>query len=996
MNSTDDIATSLAPYEAVVALSTQFQQTGDPQYLCACARVLHRVIDQPSFFNSLLWSINRHLFIRYGEIEKSLCDEIRYQHVGPAYFKFVDTFARPREPVGAPPDRGSVDRVLIVSHQFLHLLHSPSKICFDYAKTLRQTYDAEVMVQNTVILPWQNVCGFVHGFVCSRNPETKGVQRVRYEDTTVSLFTAQQSGVDSEKVQRCLQFAVDFQPTLVLAQGEFNLIGDLLATLFPTICLPMSRLEPISAAHTYIDYAGYYDRLKIVEHQLIPHTPLVRKMSGVIPSPTKQKHLVRADFGLDDADFVFVIVGVRIQTEIDEQYEQALAQLLGCAGQARLLLIGVKDFLWRTDAMRQLADRVTIRKSETDLVALFELCDCMLNPVRSGGGYTALMAVHAALPVLSLWQCDVGGILGESNCCRDLDDIVECAVCMVQDPVYHRQSIEATTQLSDSLPSLESIMGDLLGIGRETKAAFAEGHRPSKQRQAVDDARVSVLIVPGQTPTQVAGKEKRENMFRLLDSVQKTLAHDKTPYEIICLDDGTVDRTLVMERQGLSPYLRFVQGDPGKGGDQAFNSLVQSASADILVILDWDAVCLTDRWVSLLCDVFDNGPKGLGSVGAKRLNQQGNVHSYGELLFYPVGCHSIVEGGVHDPCNEPVEADHIGGGLYAIRREMFDDLGGFDETFGGPVRVDFSLRARMRGWLCQGISNIEVQHDRDRLVDMATAPDAVEHIKRRSAFATKWGFDWVAPDLRAVLGQHADTPLVWNRCVRDRMFQSPSQTDEISFEQSSFGRYQSDPALQQKVSFQLAVTERVIQEMGSPTEVVQVGAGDGLLAHLLATKGLRVAGIEEDLTAVRFAQQTVSNQNYPGSTPQFIHRAEPLLIPLKNNVVSLLLLFDCLERDINPVGLLREARRVVRPNGIMIVITPRPVDDPSLIDQRDAPQKEYRYQWLELVNQIRYLGGWQIYTSIASDDTNRDMVVVARKIDPGGVAAPDRELSEVY
>jgi len=1000
MTNIEDIASGLEPAEAVKTLSTQFKLTGDPQFLRGCAMVLDRVVDQPAFFNSLLWSINRQMFLHHGEIDATVRDEIRYQNIATAYFKFIATYAKLGQCGGAPVDRGNVDRVLIVSHQILNFYHSPTKMCFDYAKTLRQAHGVEVMIQNTAILPCQNNCGFDQALIASVNPKTQGIQRVAYQGTNVNLYTAQESGVSPDKIDQCLQIAIAFRPTLVLSQGEFNVVGDLLAKWLPTICLPLSRIDPVSAAHVYVDFAGYYEKLNIVETQLIPHTPLIRKLYGTIPPPAKRKSLVRNDFGLDDAGFVFVIVGTRIKYEIDERFEHVLARILSSADDAQLLLIGEDHFVWRTDEMGQLADRVVCRKFEDDLLAVFEICDCMLNPVRSGGGYTALIAVSVALPVLSLGQCDIGGVLGKSNCCVDLDDMVSRAKRMEQEPDYHRQCVTNTRQLNESIPGFESVMGDLLEIGREAKAAFGSVGPKPKNRCATDQPRVSVLIDLS-AGAHLADQTRRDGVAQLLESVERTLANEATSYEILCLDDKCLDREMIDGDRGLSGHLRLVKRDPEEGIDQTMNSLVRATSADILAILDWDTVCLTDHWASRLREVFDNGPRGLGVVGARRLDQHGKVHSRGELLFRPSGYHHIGGCQVKDRVEQADEVDHIGGGLYAIRRETFDDLGGFDWEFGGPLRVDFSIRARLRGWLCHGIPNIEVRHDRDRLVDLAKDPDAVDHIKRRAGFAKKWGFDWVAPDLRAVLHQYADTPLVWDHGVFDAIFQPSRQTDPLAFDQSSFGRFQSDPALQHKINFRIAVTERVIQEVGRPTEAVQVGAGDGLLVHLLAMKGLSIVGVEEDQVAVEFAQQVVGRQSYPASQPKIIHRADRFRLPLNDNVVGMLLLYDCLGRDLNPVGLLHEGRRVVRPNGTMVIVmTQQEHSEPPgagehVIEQPNGMRREYRYQWLELVNQIRYTGGWQLITLFDENDSDRDMVLVARKIDEHAVAKPDQQLSGV-
>ena len=100
-------------------------------------------------------------------------------------------------------------------------------------------------------------------------------------------------------------------------------------------------------------------------------------------------------------------------------------------------------------------------------------------------------------------------------------------------------------------------------------------------------------------------------------------------------------------------------------------------------------------------------------------------------------------------------------------------------------------------------------------------------------------------------------------------------------------------------------------ELRVPALVAQVGCGQGLLLHLLAMRGLACVGVDPHATNLELARQCVANRPYPAARPRFEQQVDGRHVPLVDSEVDLLLLFGQMERHPNPVGLLREASRVV-------------------------------------------------------------------------------------
>lgn len=95
--------------------------------------------------------------------------------------------------------------------------------------------------------------------------------------------------------------------------------------------------------------------------------------------------------------------------------------------------------------------------------------------------------------------------------------------------------------------------------------------------------------------------------------------------------------------------------------------------------------------------------------------------------------------------------------------------------------------------------------------------------------------------------------------------------------------------------------------------VLDVGCGNGALSSLLLDKGAIVYGTETDLNKLEVANKTVNNSN-----AQFLHVKDEQL-PFKNNYFDLVILFDVIEHVNDPVKMMQECKRVLKPSGLLYV-----------------------------------------------------------------------------
>lgn len=222
--------------------------------------------------------------------------------------------------------------------------------------------------------------------------------------------------------------------------------------------------------------------------------------------------------------------------------------------------------------------------------------------------------------------------------------------------------------------------------------------------------------------------------------------------EIIVVDNGSTDGSreslhgpLAAECQSAGVRLTIIANDSNLGACTARNQALETARGDYLGFLDNDTAVRRRGWLGTLQGVLDHTP-GAGIVGPK-------------LLFpfppYAIECAGVAispsgrvqyrgRGEAHgDPrWNEPCEVQCLISAAWLMRRDVYSEVGGFDEVFNPAQFEDFDLcyRARTAGWQVLYEPAAELYHFEN--VTTAGSPDVnftYVTIRNWATFKQRWG-----------------------------------------------------------------------------------------------------------------------------------------------------------------------------------------------------------------------------------------------------------------
>lgn len=179
--------------------------------------------------------------------------------------------------------------------------------------------------------------------------------------------------------------------------------------------------------------------------------------------------------------------------------------------------------------------------------------------------------------------------------------------------------------------------------------------------------------------------------------------------ELIVVDNGSSDGSAALVREQF-PQARLIASS--NTGFAAGNNLgAQFAHGEFLVLLNPDTVAHSGA-IRALTEPLAQPGVALSTACVVHMRQPDRINTCGNTMHYTGLTYCR---GANRPASDfavPAEVDAVSGAAFAIRRDVFEQLGGFDPGFFMYVEdTDLSLRARLAGYRCVYVPEAIVEHD---------------------------------------------------------------------------------------------------------------------------------------------------------------------------------------------------------------------------------------------------------------------------------------------
>lgn len=185
-----------------------------------------------------------------------------------------------------------------------------------------------------------------------------------------------------------------------------------------------------------------------------------------------------------------------------------------------------------------------------------------------------------------------------------------------------------------------------------------------------------------------------------------TLATSTPPdrYEVVVVDNGSTDWTGELLSE-LSGNVTVIRNPKNRGFAAACNQGARAAQGRHLLFLNNDTEALPN-WFDPLVSALDED-ETVAVVGARLLYPNGTIQHAGVMLLSQV-MHGGELGGVHRfaqmhpsylPSQVRTDLTVVTGAVMAVRRRVFEDIGGFcEEYWNGYEDMDLCLAVRHKGY----------------------------------------------------------------------------------------------------------------------------------------------------------------------------------------------------------------------------------------------------------------------------------------------------------
>ncbi|MEM9966004.1 MAG: glycosyltransferase, partial [Asticcacaulis sp.] len=284
---------------------------------------------------------------------------------------------------------------------------------------------------------------------------------------------------------------------------------------------------------------------------------------------------------------------------------------------------------------------------------------------------------------------------------------------------------------------------DVLDEARKGEAFlkdFALLGRSPKWKDAVESLnRLSRKLPEGQIDVSIIVPVYGQLAYtlNLLDSL---LSHESTyRFEILIGDDASPDQSGAwLSRIDGVTHIRYEQNE---GFIANCNKTVEKARGHYVVLLNNDTrVCA--GWLDGLISTFDLFPN-VGLTGSKLLYPDGSLQEAGGIVWRDGSAWNY---GRNDDPNRPEycrarNVDYISGASIALKKDLWDELGGFDTHYSPAYYEDtdlsFRIRARGQAVIMQPSSRVIHYEGKTSGTDTTSGVKAYQTINREK-FYVRW------------------------------------------------------------------------------------------------------------------------------------------------------------------------------------------------------------------------------------------------------------------
>ncbi len=352
--------------------------------------------------------------------------------------------------------------VLVVIIQYVPVSHAPTVTALDRCRILMERCGKKVLIINTGEAANSLGCiPFIESIV-GHNQDLSAQDTVNWKGITIPYFQCSVKMPDMDAINLLLGQIRNMAPERVVLIGGSSILGNLIDRMIPALTISTG----------FSDLAITGTRYQAVGRKLTEKDEVLLKSIGcdrthVIEStftfdikPQTEK-VSRRELGIPEDAFVMAVVGMRLDTEMTDEFLQTLESITDETKYV-LFLGDFSTYNERVNAFPALHKKSMAPGICDDVLSRLEVCDLYVNPKRKGGGSSVVEAMFLGKPAVSIAYGDVALNAGEEFCVDTYEEMAEQIRHYCDDKDFYAEMSEKARNRADILLDTEKAFQEIM------------------------------------------------------------------------------------------------------------------------------------------------------------------------------------------------------------------------------------------------------------------------------------------------------------------------------------------------------------------------------------------------------------------------------------------------------------------------------------------------------------------------------------------------------
>lgn len=355
--------------------------------------------------------------------------------------------------------------VFVFTSQVLGMEHAPTKTLLDRCYVLKKYMHKKVYIINTAMqIPEKGQAPFYRLVNAEYAEILSGLSQLEFCGEKFDFYQCENKMPDLEIMAQIIRLVKQKKPMYLVAIGGSDICADLCGLFVPQI----------TVSTVFSKLAVSCGEYQMIDKDITIHDKDILNILGISPEKVKRTmftfsfkaqthHFTREQLGLPSEKFILLVVGWRLDEEIDPEFLDMLEQVITLSNAVSVAFMGVfHSYEERLEGYPNLKKNSINLGKQMDALAVTECCDLYVNPKRNGGGSSISEALYLGLPAVTLPAGDAFVAAGEEFGVVDFQEMEKQILRYYSDKAYYAQMAKKARSRGELLLDSSSSFGNAL------------------------------------------------------------------------------------------------------------------------------------------------------------------------------------------------------------------------------------------------------------------------------------------------------------------------------------------------------------------------------------------------------------------------------------------------------------------------------------------------------------------------------------------------------